>query len=156
MYSDFYNNSVMPQATSNFDGVWIIVSAVLALVGGIAIYVLFTAKKNDGEYTGFAAWVHEFLNFKKYFIDMIIKVLYGITALFITLSSFSFLKVSVATFFLWLILGNVLARIFYEMVTILLTISNNTSEINASLKKINQVEEKPVTKAKKKKEEDAE
>ena len=140
----YYNATTVPRV----DGTWLIVSAVLAIVGGIAGYFLFTAKKNNGEYTGFMAWLHEFLNFKKYFINIILKVMYMITAIFITLSSFSVIGTSVASFFLYLILGNVIARICYEFLLMLITIVDNTSEINAKLGGKKDIE-KPVTKAKK-------
>jgi hypothetical protein len=145
MYSDFYTPTTV--STSSVDSTWLIISAVLAIVGGIAAYVLFVSQKNK-KYTGFVAWLHEFLNFKKYFIEVIIKVMYLITAIYITLGSFSFIGTSVATFFLMLIVGNIVARIGYEMVLMLLTIVNNTTEIN---KKLSAEKEVPAEKTTKKK-----
>ena len=135
MYSDFYTTtpSLTPSVTTNVDSTWMIISAVLAIVGGIVAYVLFVSKKNSGEYTGFVAWLHDFLNFKKYFIEVILKAMYLICAIFITLSSFSLIGTSVAGFFLYLILGNVIARISYELVLMLITVVNNTTEINNKL-----------------------
>ena len=79
MYSDFYNTTTV---TSNpVDGTWLIISAVLAIVGGIAAYVLFVSRKKEKEYNGFVAWLHDFLNFKKYFVEVILKVTYLITAI---------------------------------------------------------------------------
>ena len=156
MYNDFYNASTV--TTHTVDGTWLIVSAVLAVVGGLAAYFLFVAKKNNGEYTGFVAWLHSFLNFKKFFIEAVLKVLYLITAIYITLSSFSFISSSVATFFLVLIFGNIIARISYEFVLMFLTIVNNTTEINEKLTAPKKEVEKTSVKAKKKveKEEDEE
>ena len=61
------NNLAVIVIASVFCIFGIIISAVLAVVGGIAAYFLFVSKKNNGEYTGFVAWLHDFLNFKIYF-----------------------------------------------------------------------------------------
>lgn len=132
MYNDFYNPNLISNNTLDIDSTWIIISAVLALIGGIVAYILFVSKKKN-EYKGFVGWLHDFLNFKVYFIDMILKVLYLIITIFITLSSFSFIRISIASFFVWLILGNVVVRIGYEFILMFLTLVNNTSEINKKL-----------------------
>jgi len=133
MYSDFYTTPAATLPTANVDSTWVVISAVLAIVGGIIGYALFVSKKDEGEYAGFVAWLHNFLNFKKYFIEVILKAMYLISALFITLSSFSLIGTSVAGFFLYLILGNILVRISYELILMMLTIVNNTTEINQKL-----------------------
>ena len=131
MYSDFYTTT--PSITTGgVDGTWLIVSAVLAIVGGIFGYVAFVSKKK-GNYKGFMAWLHDFLNFKTFFVEIVLKVLYMITAIYITLSSFSYIGQSVATFFIMLIFGNIIARIGYEMVLMFLTVVRNTTEINEKL-----------------------
>ena len=132
-YND-YSHSVQ---TVGIDSTWLIISAILAIVGGIVAYVLFVSKKNEGEYSGFLSDLHDFLNFKKYFIEVILKVMYLITAIFITLGSFSFIGTSVALFFLMIIVGNITARISYELILMMLTIVNNTSEINKKLSQKN-------------------
>lgn len=131
MYNDFYHTTIT--TTSGVDGTWVIISAVLAIVGGICGYALFVANKNNKKYTGFLEWLHNFLNFKKLLIEIILKVMYLMTAIFITLSSFSLIGSSIAGFFLYLILGNVIARVSYEMILMIITIVNNTTEINKKL-----------------------
>ncbi|HBA37917.1 MAG TPA: hypothetical protein DCY94_04275 [Firmicutes bacterium] len=149
MYSDFYNtNPIQSSQVSMPDTTWIAISAVLALVGGIVAYFMFVADKK-GRYTGFVAWLHDFLNFKTFFINMVLKILYIVSTLFITLSSFSFISVSVATFFLWLILGNIINRVVYEFVLMFLTLVNNTTEINNKLPEGKKEIAKPSIKPKK-------
>lgn len=134
MYNDFYDSNLITSGlNSSIDSTWLIVSAVLAIVGGIAAYIMFVAKKNNGEYKGFLNWLHSFLNFKTFFIESILKVLYMISAIFITLGSFSLIGSSVASFFLMLLLGNVVLRVSYEFILMFLTLVSNTSEINAKL-----------------------
>lgn len=152
-YNDFYDHHLL-STTNTIDSTWIIVSAVLALVGGIVAYVMFVSKKNKGEYSGFIAWLHDFLNFKKFFVEVVLKVLYLITALFITLSSFSFISVSIASFFLWLVFGNIFARLGYEFVLMFLTLVSNTTEINKKLSYTKKDTEKVTNKTKKKEEDE--
>lgn len=155
MYNDFYNNTSTITQASTVDETWIIISAVVALLGGIVAYILFVSKKNDGEYTGFVAWLHDFLNFKKFFIEVVLKTLYVISTIFITLSSFSFIGSSVATFFLWLILGNIVNRVAYEFVLMFLTLVNNTTEINKKMG-VKKEPEKAVVKIRKKEDKEKE
>ncbi len=67
-----------------------------------------------------------------------------VTTIFITLSSFSFIRISIATFFLWLILGNILVRIAYEFVLMFLTLVGNTSDINKKMGPLKKETEKAV------------
>lgn len=153
-YNDFYEPDIITNAatTSNVDYTWLIVSVVLAIVGGIVAYVMFVSKKNKNEYTGFIKWLHDFLNFKNFFIEMVLKVLYIMSAIFITLSSFSFISTSVAAFFMYLILGNIIVRILFETTLMFLTLVKNTSEINDKLGISKKVVEKPTVKPEKKNE----
>lgn len=135
MYSDYGANTLLatPKVTSS--AVWIIISAVLAIVGGIVLYFTFLSKKNEGKFTGFLGWVYDFLTFKKMIIESILRILYLVAALFITLSSFALISTSFLSFLLTLVIGNVLARVGYELLLITLVICKNTTEINKKLDK---------------------
>ena len=115
--------------------VWLIISIVLAIVGGLALYFTFLGKKNEGKFTGFLGWMYEFLNFKKLTIEAILKVTYLILAIYITLSSFAYIGESFLAFLATLILGNLVLRIIYEFVLVTLIICRNTTEINNKLNK---------------------
>ena len=125
--------SFLGSSASTANTIWLIVSIILAIIGGILVYVLFLSKKNEGKFSGFLGWLYDFLKFKKMFIEILLKVTYLISAIFITLSSFSFISVSFLTFLLYLVLGNILIRVCYEFSLILLVICNNTTEINKKL-----------------------
>lgn len=115
---------------------WIIISAILAIVGGILIYFLFLNENNEGKFNGFLGWLYDFLLFKKMFLEVFLKIAYLALAIFVTLSSFSFIGIPGAGFIMFLltlILGNVLVRIIYEFALIKLIICRNTTEINAKL-----------------------
>lgn len=126
--------------SSNFGGVdaagvWMIVSVVLAIIGGIVLYFVVFTKQNEHKFTGAMAWVYDFFTFKKMLLETLLKILYMIVAIYITLSSFSLISISFIGFLLQLTLGNLLARIGFEFSLLLLTICKNTTEINDKLSK---------------------
>ena len=114
-------------------GVWVIVAGVLAVVGGIVLYFLFTSKKNNGEYNGFLAWLHSFLRFDKMMVESMLKILYLIAALFITLSSFAFISSSFLSFLLYLVFGNIFARVMFEFSILGIQLWKNTAEIKDAI-----------------------
>lgn len=136
MYRDYYNtpSTITTKAVVGIDGTWMIIAAVIAIIGGIVAYFLFINKKQEKSYSPFLIWLHDFLNFKQFFIEAILKTTYAISAIFITLSSFALIGSSVAGFFLYLILGNVALRIIYELIMLTITLVNNTTEINKKMK----------------------
>ncbi len=123
-------------------GVWMIISAVLAIVGGIVLYFVLFTKQNEDKFTGFLKWVYEFFTFKKMLLEALLKILYMIVAIYITLSSFSLLSTSFVGFLLQIVFGNLIARICFEFSLILLTICKNTTEINDKLSKPKKEEKK--------------
>ena len=114
-------------------GIWVVISAVLAVIGGILLYFTFLKKSNDGKFKGFAGWMYDFLTFKKMLIENLLKVLYLICSLFVTLASFAEIGTSFLGFFITLVFGNLLIRIVYEFSLILLVICRNTTDINTKL-----------------------
>lgn len=133
--------SSMPSLNSG-NSVWIIISLVLAIIGGIVLYFTFLAKKNETKYAGFAGWMYDFLTFKKMVIENILKILYLIIAIFITLSSFAMISSSFLAFIVYLLVGNLVARIMYELFLVVLIICRNTTEISKKLEKKEIVDKK--------------
>ena len=119
---------------SNGAEIWIIVSLILGVIGGILTYFLFLTKKNDGKFKGFVKWLYEFLSFKKMCIEVILKIICLILTIYITLSSFAFIS-SPAAFFGLLILGNLFIRIMFEFSLLFLMMFNQVKEINDKMKK---------------------
>lgn len=113
--------------------VWSIISIVIAIIGGIFIYYTVLTKDNEKKCTGFMKWLFNFATFKKLILEDIIKVLYIIVALYITLSSFGLISSGFALFLAQLIFGNILARIIFEFSLLMITICKNTTEINEKL-----------------------
>ena len=147
-YSGYGSNSAMnsllrsSSSASNGNSVWVIISAVIAVIGGIVLYFTFLSKKNEGKYTGFLGWMYDFLTFKKMVIENILKIIYLIVASFITLASFAVISNSFLSFVLVLVVGNLITRIMYELFLVVLIICRNTTDISKKLDKKELVDKK--------------
>jgi len=115
--------------------IWIIIAAVIAVIGGLVLYFTFLSKRNEERFKGFWKWTYDFLNFKKFTIEAILKITYLMLTLFITLGSFAIIPSSPLGFLAALILGNLILRIIYEFSLVMLIICRNTTEINSKLNK---------------------
>ena len=135
MYASSYARSASTMNSVASSAIWIIVSLVLAIVGGIVLYFTFLKKDNEGKYTGFLGWMYDFLTFKKLTIENVLKILYLICDIFVTLSSFDTISTSFIAFLLYLVVGNLVVRIAYELILVRLIICRNTTEINKKLDK---------------------
>lgn len=137
MYNSYGVSSTILDSSPKFvaSGICTIVSVILAIIGGIVLYFTFLSKKNEGKFTGFLGWLYDFLTFKKMMIENVLKILYIIVALFVTLSSFGLISISFLAFLLTLVIGNVLTRVIYELLLVKLVICKNTTEINKKLNK---------------------
>ena len=126
-----YNMYTTPATSSAFAeaGIWVIISFILAIIGGILLYVLFTTDKNEGKFKGFLGWVYSFLRFDKMLIEILLKVVYMIGAIFITLASFALIPQSFLSFILMLVFGNVALRLGFEASMVAISIWKNTTVI---------------------------
>ena len=131
--------------------VWIIISILLAIIGGIFIFTNYFGKDKEDSYTGFKKTMYDFLHFKLTIIEPIFRVLYFIVAIAITLSSFSFISVNFFTFIGVLVFGNIAVRLAFELLLLTLGLFKDVSEINVKMGKTEKV-----TKIKKEKKTDKE
>lgn len=115
--------------------IWTIVSAILALIGGIVLYFTVFSNKNEDKYKGFMAWLYDFIKFKKLYITTVLKISYLVGAIFLTLFSFALISVSFLLFLIILTIGNLVLRMIYEFSLVLLSIHENVAEINKKMKK---------------------
>ena len=130
--------SSLSNTTSSLEtlGVWSIIALVIAVVGGIALYFTFLNKKNDGKWSGFLGWLYNTLTFKNMIVEAIIKILYLVVAIFITLYSLGLIAVNIISALMLLIVGNILLRVCYEFMLLAIITCRNTSDINSKLNKI--------------------
>ncbi len=134
-YGNLFDNGY--SSVSGYSGalVWTIISVIVAIIGGITLYFTVFSKSNENKFKGFASWLYDFVTFKKLLLETILKIAYIITAIYITLSSFALIASSFLGFILQITLGNVIARIVYEFLLLMITICKNTTEINQKLSK---------------------
>ena len=131
--SSSYARSASTMNSVASSAIWIIVSLVLAIVAALTWGDL--KEDNEGKYTGFLGWMYDFLTFKKLTIENVLKILYLICAIFVTLSSFATISTSFIVFLVYLVAGNLVVRIAYELILVRLIICRNTTEINKKLDK---------------------
>lgn len=117
--------------------VWVIISILLAVIGGVFLFTNYFGKDKEGTYTGYKKKIYDFINFKITIIEPIFRVLYLIAAIAITLASFSYITTNFFEFIGTLVFGNILARLTFELLLLVLKLFKDVSEIKDSLKKQN-------------------
>ena len=132
MYYNTYGNLNGLTSTAA-TGIWTIISFILAIVGAFIVYFLFVKSKQQYP-SKFLTWLKSFLNFQEMLIEPILKITYIFAALLITLTSFNYISINFLVFLLYLVLGNLIARVTYEWLIILVSIWKNTKEINKKMK----------------------
>jgi hypothetical protein len=113
-------------------GIIIPVLAVLGLILGIVLLVVFLPARNRARYTGGAKWLYDFLNFNKYWLSSIIKVLYIAATVVCVLGGFICLFIQPLTG-LAMIVSAVVVRLVYELIMVLLSIRENTAQLNDNI-----------------------
>ena len=118
-------------------GIWAIIAAILAVIGGILTYFLFVkpATEQKGK---FLKWLKDFLAFKIMWIEPILKVVYYIATIFVVLISFSYIALGgtgFLMFLLTLVVGPIVVRICYEATMMFIMIWRNTKDIADNTKK---------------------
>ena len=115
-------------------GIWMIIAAILAIIGGVLVHFLFVKAKAEPN-GKFLKWLKDFLAFKIMWIEPVLKVLYYILTIFVVLASFSMISVSFLSFILTLVLGPIFIRLAYEMTMMFIMIWRNTTDIAENTKK---------------------
>ena len=132
--TDTITNTAKSFSTSE---VWIIISILLAVIGGVFLFTNYFGKDKEGTYTGYKKKIYDFINFKITIIEPIFRVLYLIVAIAITLASFSYITTNFFEFIGTLVFGNIIARLTFELLLLVLKLFKDVSEIKDSLKKQN-------------------
>ena len=115
-------------------GIWAIIAAVLAVIGGILVYFLFVKAKAEPK-GKFLKWLKDFLAFKTMWIESILKVFYYIATIFMILVSFSIISTDFIAFLLTLVGGPIIIRLLYEGLIMFIMIWRNTTDIAKNTKK---------------------
>ena len=140
MYTTYsYDELVGPSSTTSMEvdggaGIWMIIAAIFAIIGGILVYFLFVKAKDDPK-GKFLKWLKNFLAFKIMWIEPIMKIVYYIGTIFCILASFAFISSSFLAFVIMLVCGPIAIRLAYEGVMMFIMIWRNTADIASNTKK---------------------
>lgn len=131
----FTSTSTYTTGSSSADaGIWLIVAAIIALIGGILVHFLFVKSKKEPT-NKFLIWLKDFLAFKIMWIETLLKIIYYIATIYVVLASFSMISVSFLSFLLMLILAPIGIRLLYEALMMGIMIWRNTQDIAKNTEK---------------------
>lgn len=133
-YDNHYGYYNDPFALSSIDSEVAGIAIIVSLVVAIIVYFTFLSKRNEGRFTGFTGWLYEVLNFGKLIIEALLKICYMFITLFISIISIIHMKDSFVEGLLVLIGFNLIIRIGYECLLMIVMLCKNTKEINSKLK----------------------
>lgn len=129
-------NNITNNANSfTLSEVWIIISLLLAVIGGVFLFTTYFSKDKEKKYTGLKKKAYDFINFKITLIEPIFKLLYLISAIAITLCSFIYITENFFYFIGLLIFGNIMLRIIFELLLLTLKLFKDVSKIEKQIKK---------------------
>lgn len=118
--------------------VWTILAIIFAIAGGILVYVLFSNSKKNMKLGKFGSWLKEFLNFNFMITEVVLKVLYLISTIFVVLYSFTCFAIGGGTgflsFLLCIVFGPIIIRLVYEGILMFIMLWKNTNDINKKIK----------------------
>ncbi len=134
MYNNPYIGELEPVSSGIDISVWGLIAFIIAIIGGIVLYFLFI-NNSKTEKNKYLQEIKEFFGFKKMLIEDLLKIIYLILAIFITLYSFELIKESFIAFIFTLLIGNLVLRIIFESILVKIMIWKNTNEINKKIKK---------------------
>jgi hypothetical protein len=132
-------NKIFPDNLLDSTVAWI--CFIIAVLGGIMLSIIFLPKKNERSASRFYTALYNFFNFKKMLAETLFKILYMITSCWITLFALLLLifgegvnlRYRFISFMLIFIVGNILLRLVYEFLLVILVICRNIVEINKKM-----------------------
>ena len=131
----FRSTSTYTTGSSSADaGIWLIIAAIIALIGGILVHFLFVKSKKEPT-NKFLIWLKDFLAFKIMWIETLLKIIYYIATIYVVLASFSMISVSFLSFLLMLILAPIGIRLLYEALMMGIMIWRNTQDLATNTEK---------------------
>lgn len=133
--TDIITNSISTNNQSfTISEVWIIISLLLAVIGGIILYNTYFSKEKDNKYNGYKKILYDYINFNITIIEPLFKVLYLILSIAITLISLTFITTNFFKFIGIIVFGNIILRLIFEFILLMLKLFKDVSEINKKTK----------------------
>lgn len=121
-----------------------VLGLVFGVIGGFIVFFVFMSKKNEERFTGRMAKLYDFLNFRFYIIENVLKFCYVLVACLCTgVGLFTALTIVELTRGLVLLVGgNLAARIVFEFIMMLVKACRNLGEIKKEEKSPVYIEKK--------------
>ena len=114
---------------------WYVVGGILALIGAIAVAIVFIRSENRMRYTGLMKRIATHVNFERFVIPLILKFLYVFSALTVIFSGIiTMFSSSFWSGLLMMVFGPVVVRMVYELIMMLFSIHNGIMETNRLLR----------------------
>ena len=111
-----------------------VIGLFVGLVAAIIVFFWFMHKNNQGRFTGLPGWLFEFLHFKNYIVEVILKFTYVVAACACTgIGIFSILSLQLPMGLGFLLIGNLSIRIVYELLLLMIATFKNVNKINKKL-----------------------
>ena len=125
MIYDYYGYYQSPMTQFMDMGFFLAGAAVLAIVAGVVLFATFMNKKHEGKHQGFWQRVYNFLNFNRFYAENILRFLYIITVCVLGAGL--------------LVLGNLAARICFELLMMLIIFCRKTVSIDRRLSRLEDI-----------------
>ena len=119
----------------NFVSIMAVLGLVIGVIGAFVIFFWFMSQKNEHHFTGRLKKAYDFLHFRFYIMEGILKFCYVLMACICTTVGI-FLTVSIVAIgpgVLLLIAGNLIVRIAYEFLLMLVLACRHLGEINRKM-----------------------
>lgn len=117
-----------------------ILSAVAAAAGTVLIFIFILPGDKRANLPTFGKWIHDFLNFKSFIVEAVLKFLYILSTLFVvlygvfTLFTENYLGQSNALQgVLMIVVGPLAVRLAFELLMLLILLTKNVMSINRRL-----------------------
>ncbi len=147
MIYDYYGYYQSPMTQFMDMGFFLAGAAVLAIVAGVVLFATFMNKKHEGKHQGFWQRVYNFLNFNRFYAENILRFLYIIIVCVLVFVGIALMILAAdagyAGFF-WmgaglLVLGNLAARICFELLMMLIIFCRKTVSIDRRLSRLEDI-----------------
>lgn len=124
-------------------GVMSMIGLIVGIIAAFALFFGFMTKKNEKRFQGIFMRAYDFLHFKKFIIEGILKFFYVLCACICTfIGVFQILSlVGFLPGVLTMIFGNLIIRIIYELLLIVVLVCKNISGINQKMDRLISLEE---------------
>ena len=106
-----------------FGVIMTVAGVIIGIIMSFVVFFAFMSKKNVNRFHGFFGWLYDYLQFKNFIIEGLLRFFYVLGAcVCTTVGVFNILCLQMVLGFAVLIFGNLILRIFYEFALMIVVI----------------------------------